>query len=379
MRFLASFEICKFGNKFGKFGTHNKFGTHKNLFKNTKALSAFCTKLVGELNHHEVITMTRARQGLIDLNATPYYHVISRCVRRAFLCGEDRYSGKNFDHRRGWLLERVKTLSRVFAIDIAAYAIMSNHYHLVLRVNREVALSWTMDDVIERWYRLYNGCTLVDLYLNGKVKDRSTLNKVEEIAEQWRGRLFDISWFMRNLNETIARAANKEDNCKGRYWEGRYKSQALLDEAALLSCMMYVDLNPVRAGVCDNLRDSDFTSIQERIRQVKPNQPKGENSTIGQPYSLLPFASSQQEHSIPFTLKDYLELADWSGRSLRNDKRGFIKGSEPKLLKILGIEEELWVECVKNFSRHYGNFAGGEFALRACANDHHRHWYKGVG
>ena len=73
-----------------------------------------------------VISMTRARNSLIDLSATPYYHVISRCVRRAFLCGDDKYSGKNFDHRRQWLIDRVKLLSSVFAIDIAAYAIMSN-------------------------------------------------------------------------------------------------------------------------------------------------------------------------------------------------------------------------------------------------------------
>ena len=71
--------------------------------------------------------MTRARQQLIDLSATPYYHVISRCVRRAYLCGEDKLTGKNFNHRRQWLVDRVKLLSDVFAIDIAAYAIMSNH------------------------------------------------------------------------------------------------------------------------------------------------------------------------------------------------------------------------------------------------------------
>ena len=116
--------------------------------------------------------MTRARKKLIDLASTSYYHLISRCVRRAFLCGDDKYTGKNFDHRRAWLAERIKLLSSVFAIEIAAYAIMSNHYHLVVNVNRCQALDWSDDEVIERWYQLYNGHVLVDRHLNGEQLDK---------------------------------------------------------------------------------------------------------------------------------------------------------------------------------------------------------------
>ncbi|OUL57932.1 transposase [Pseudoalteromonas ulvae] len=90
--------------------------------------------------------MAQARRSLIDLDSTPYYHCISRCVRRAFLAGFDKYSGQNFEHRRAWLVERFKLLSQVFAIDIAAYAVMSNHYHLVLRVDRDRASNWSKDE-----------------------------------------------------------------------------------------------------------------------------------------------------------------------------------------------------------------------------------------
>lgn len=324
--------------------------------------------------------MTRARNSLIDLSATPYYHVISRCVRRAYLCGEDKLTGKNFNHRRQWLIDRVKLLASVFSIDIAAYAIMSNHYHLVLRVNRDMALSRSMDEVIDRWYRLYHGNPLVDLYRRGEVDDKARLQRVEEFARVWRERLYDISWFMRNLNESIAREANKEDSCTGRYWEGRYKSQALLDETALLSCMMYVDLNPIRAKMCEDLEHSDFTSIQERIHSLKHHQESKEVTTQSkQPTALLPFGLSQDINSIAFSLVDYLELADWSGRAIHPHKRGFIDASSPKLIASLGMSEGDWVEAVKNFRRHYGNFAGSEQSLRRCANEHQDCWYKGVG
>ena len=87
--------------------------------------------------------MTSARRQLIDANATPFYHVINRCVRRAFLCGEDKLTGRSYEHRRGWIVDKIKTLSAIFCIDICAYAVMNNHYHLVLKIDVEKAKSLT--------------------------------------------------------------------------------------------------------------------------------------------------------------------------------------------------------------------------------------------
>ena len=83
--------------------------------------------------------MTISRSQQIDLSVTPYYHCINRCVRRAFLCGEDKHTGQSYEHRRGWIADKIKSLSEVFAIDVAAYAVMNNHYHIVLRVDQESA------------------------------------------------------------------------------------------------------------------------------------------------------------------------------------------------------------------------------------------------
>uniref|UniRef100_UPI003D0C2F67 transposase n=1 Tax=Gynuella sp. TaxID=2969146 RepID=UPI003D0C2F67 len=194
--------------------------------------------------------MTKPRNEQVSLDETSFYHCMVRCVRRAYLCGVDAETGENFDHRKQWLVSRLRFLSYIYAIDICAYAIMSNHYHVVLHVDQARAQSWSDDEVVERWLQLYNG----DVLINRWLAIRETMSPAELQAgsvtsSQWRERLCAISWFMRGVNETIARMANEEDNCKGRFWEGRFKSQALLDEGALLTCMAYVDLNPVRAGM----------------------------------------------------------------------------------------------------------------------------------
>ncbi|WP_187301384.1 transposase [Pseudoalteromonas luteoviolacea] len=331
--------------------------------------------------------MTRARNALIDLSSTSYYHLIARCVRRAFLCGQDAYTGKNFDHRRIWLVERMKLLSSVFAIDIAAYAIMSNHYHLVVKVNRQQALSWSDNEVIARWYKLYKGSPVIDRQLNGDALSEAEQLLVSELVEKWRSRLYDISWFMKNLNEFIAREANKEDDCTGKYWEGRYKSQALLDETALLSCMAYVDLNPIRAKVANNLEDSDFTSIQERIKHLqnakakakKSNQNNKTSHQTKQPNSLKPFGAREHENTLPFSLLDYLELVDWTGRHVHRKKRGYIPKNIPNILVSLRIEETVWLDRALSFGSDYGNFAGSQTVLRAHAAKNDMNWYKGVG
>lgn len=207
--------------------------------------------------------MTKPRDRQVSLEDTPFYHCYVRCVRQAYLCGEDRDSGKNYDHRKQWVVSRLRFLSYVYAIDICAYAVMSNHYHVVLHVDKARAEGWSAEEVAERWMQLFDGNMLVKRWLKEPESlDKASLDAVFEVIETWRERLTNISWFMRNMNEKIARLANAEDGVKGRFWDGRFKSQALLDEVALLSCMAYVDLNPVRAAMVDDLESSDFTSIQ---------------------------------------------------------------------------------------------------------------------
>ena len=262
--------------------------------------------------------MPKARYRQVSVDNTPYYHCISRCVRRAFLCGSDPVSGYDFEHRRQWIVDRIKLLCSVFAVDLCAYAIMSNHYHIVVRINSEQVAEWSDEEVAKRWMKIFRGPLLMSQYLGNTDLTRTEQQRVEALFATWRERLCDLSWFMRCINEPIARMANREDHCSGRFWEGRFKSQALLDERALLACMAYVDLNPIRAAMAKTPEQSDYTSIQERI-----NQP--DNA------SLMAF-DNKADTAIPYNLKDYLELVDWGGREIKNNKRGYIPVHAPPIL-----------------------------------------------
>jgi hypothetical protein len=173
---------------------------------------------------------------------------------------------------------------------------MSNHYHLVLKIDTEQQQKLTQEAVISRWLQLFNGHPIaVDFLKEGQIA-ADKQQALSDLVAEWQQRLGSISWFMRCLNEEIARKANKEDQCKGAFWEGRFKSQALLDEQALLSCMMYVDLNPIRAGVTPSLEQSDFTSIQQRIREHHQTKTLTQQSSSNTSrFQLLPFVGAEHQ------------------------------------------------------------------------------------
>jgi len=155
---------------------------------------------------------------LISLDDTPYYHCVCRCVRRAFLWGTDHFTGRDFSHRKQWAVARLNELQAIFASDIRAYAVMSNHYHVVPHVDGDRAKQWSNEEVIARWTQLFSLPVLVERYICGQSTSEAEADKAQAVISQWRERLYDISWFMRALNEYLARRANQEDRCKGRFW-----------------------------------------------------------------------------------------------------------------------------------------------------------------
>ena len=309
--------------------------------------------------------MPTARHRLVSLNETPYYHCISRCVRRAFLCGTDLATGFDFEHRRQWIVDRIKLLCSVFAVDLCAYAVMSNHYHIVVRLDSVAAQNWSDQEVAERWAQLFSKSVLVCRFLANSELLPFEKDRVQQQIDTWRSRLVDLSWFMRCLNEPIARMANQEDRCTGRFWEGRFHSQALLEERALLACMAYVDLNPIRAAVAETAETSDYTSIQERIVQAQQT-------------TLRPFAPNDEVAGLPFTLPDYLELVDWAGREIKRGKRGYIPANTPPILVRLNMQSSPVLGYLKHTEKHTPVALGAVSHLRRFAHSVGRRFVKGL-
>jgi hypothetical protein len=172
---------------------------------------------------------------------------------------------------------------------------------------------------------------------------------------------------MRCLNESIARRANAEDNYTGRFWEGRYKTQALLDERALLTCMAYVDLNPMRASIAEAPETSDYTSIQQRIE----NRPKEQR------IKLIPFDPTNPDHCIPMDLHDYMELVDWTGRSIAPNKKGSIPDQLPRILTRLGIEKENWLTTMTTYGSGFKRVIGPLGRIQLLCNRLQQKWMGG--
>jgi REP element-mobilizing transposase RayT len=304
--------------------------------------------------------MPTPRANQINLDSTSYYHCYVRCVRKGYLFGIGE-NNKNYDHRKGWVIERIRYLVKGFAIEVCAFAIMSNHYHLVLRVNKEQAITWNDEEVNQRWKWVLNR------------KTELPIAPTEEITRR-RNNLFSISWFMRFLNEYIARLANKEDDAKGRFWESRFQSQPLLDEGALLACMAYVDLNPIRAQMAETLEDSNYTSIQERLLAYKNSKTDSQN--------LMSFQEDKSEENaqkitLPFSRKDYFSLIDWTGRQFLDDKPGFIASDVPLIVQEVGLNPSNWINTIEKSRIQDQGILGSFSNMNNWAKRMKKRWLKG--
>ena len=317
--------------------------------------------------------MTVARNEVVAQGVEAYYHCVSRCVRRAFLCGLDTRTGRSYEHRKAWVQARLKDIAAVFGIEVVTYAVMSNHLHVVLRTRPDLVEGWPAEEAAERWLRLFP----MERDDEGRPKAPSRpeiellAGQSERLAEV-RSRLGSVSWFMRCLNEFVARMANREDGCKGRFWEGRFNCQVLLDDSALLACMAYVDLNPIRAGVAETPEDSQYTGIYDRIQARTSGRDETWVCPIGEEYH------KGQPGVLSLGLDDYLSLVDWTGREIRLGKRGAIPAHLSDILDRIAINQARWLDTVQEYGGLFHRAAGRMEAMMDMARLLGKRWLGGI-
>jgi hypothetical protein len=333
------------------------------------------------------------------------YHCWNRCVQRACLCGRDPVTDRDYEYRRDWVQQTERLLATLFAIDIGFHAEMGNHIHLILRTRPDVAATWSEAEVVRRWLIIAklkrNGSAIIREPTPAK-QDREL--KTPGRVEQFRHRLADISWFMGTLCENISRRCNRDSETSGAFWEHRFKCRSLADEAAILVCGIYVDLNQIHAGEAPTPEDSRHTSAYDRIQALQQRRAAaGSGDVASTTGSELPDAwlcelslqagraadvaasaaptsrcRASDQGLLSVSLEKYLELLDWTGRQIRADKRGAIPESLAPLLDRLGIRGAKLADAVESFHGKFGLVVGSAAAIASVARRAGRRWFRGT-
>lgn len=381
--------------------------------------------------HAKEIAMPRApRSEQFDPNSVAIVHLIQRCIRRAHLAGFDAVSGKSYEHRREWIRCRMERLASVFGIDVLSYAIMSNHLHVVVRTRPDVIDTWPDSEVALRWLRVFPGRRIDEQLADPTTSDVDALANNSNRILEIRTRLSNPSWFMKALCEPIARMANKQDETTGHFWEGRFKAIGITDEAGLLACSMYVDLNPIRAAMAQTPAESLHTSAYDRIQSLQgatipsaaadlvaidtteagrilrtstPDQLRKRNAdarkrrgasilrdawlsplTINERANAGPIPSTtgvraSDKGFLSLNLADYLKLLDWTGRQQGTIQKADIPSDLGHILKSIGINGRMWINLVWGFMKYFGKGgrAGSPESLKESASQRNRKFARG--
>ena len=299
--------------------------------------------------------MAIARAKLVDLTVTRWYHCVSRCVRKAFLLGEGD------DNRKLWLENRLAELAEIFAVAVGGFSVMDNHLHVLLRLDPDVAQAWSDLEVVQRWGRLFpprdksrQPMPVTQHWIQSRLEDVQWIATVRQ-------RLQNLGWFMKCLKEPLSRLANRQDKTRGTFFEGRFKSVAVVDEEALLKICVYIDLNPVAAKVTKSPETSDYTSIKQRVEHVEAQgkttelaaaeggSVAGSRASAGLEESLwlCPIEdrrgldSPREGMMQGFPLGSYVKLVEYTGRLFRQGKAS-ISAELAGIFERLGLSAESW-------------------------------------
>jgi REP element-mobilizing transposase RayT len=305
--------------------------------------------------------MPQSRELVMPPQAVGTYHILSRCTRREFLLG-----GK-YEHRRAWVAGLLAELLDGFAIELHAFAIMSNHVHLVLRPRPDIASSWSARQVASRGLQqipVRSGAGLTALPVTRTLTERYADN--EMWVGEHRERLSSLTWFMKLFKQRIARRANAEDGSRGHFWESRFLSVPLLNMGAVIGCMAHVDRNPLRAKMVQDPADAVFTSIAHRLCAAGEGRPAkyfcDEDIQLGK--QLIPLSACRpvepltgERPTSALSLSDYRELVSPTKRS----------AEVARICTTLGINPTTWYDAQHEGGLFQGIAVGNRAARAAFA------------
>ena len=324
-----------------------------------------------------------ARRKLFQPGRLATYHCWTRCVRRAFLFGKDPVTGQDYSHRRDWVLQRQKQMARLFAIEIEFFAIQINHLHLVLRTRPRIAQRLSRHEVVRRWLTITRlaKCMTDDLPEPDPKRVKALAGDKKKV-EKMRKRLCDISWFMGILSENIARRANKEDNCKGRFFETRFKCRECTDENAVLLCGIYIDMSPSLAGEANSPRTARYPSAYARI-EARSQRKNARHRADGHLAELTLRPERQDERAMAYasrtgrrasdlgvlslSLEDYLQLLEWSARLLKSGERKTMPKDLGAILDHLDVNHQAWLDTLSAYEESFCHVVGPPAAMAAAA------------
>ena len=316
------------------------------------------------------------RSEVFDPDEIAIAHTCSRTVRRCFLMGNDPFTGKNFDHRKVWIEQHLIQFAQAFGVDLLGFALLSNHIHLILRTRPDVVATWSDNEVARRWMMICPHRRSSDgLPLPPTEAEIRSIAGCPVKCGEIRKRLSSISWWMRLLCQRVAMRANQEDEESGHFFQDRFHATRIVDEASLLACAAYVDLNPIRAAMAETLEQSDHTSVQRRIESITTDRDDGIPVTNLRDSFLAPISIDERSGEIgpcvsksgkrcsdkgflPMSLEDYLETLDWTARQIAPGKCGRTPAEVPPVLKRLGLDSKTWCELVSDFGRLFCTVAG---------------------
>ncbi len=350
--------------------------------------------------------MTRkSRAEVFDPYNVGTYHIFNRVVRRSLLFGIDPISGNDYTHRRLIVLNRLRGLAQHFSIDVFAFAIMSNHFHLVVRNRPDLVEKLDDREVVTRWLMI---CPIErDRDGNPLPPSEPQIQAVlsnPDTVSQLRLRLSNPSWLMSLLCQHISRRCNNEDGCSGRFFEERFKMIALLDEPAVIACMAYVDLNPLRAGLANNLRDYQEVSLALRLETLSGD--KVDSSSWLAPIAIAPEVKhqtntiddhlnnaegskviSQAQHEsnargcLSMTLPEYVAMLTWLASQSRPELAPELKANDvgELVLKRQGLDPAAIVSILAGYTNHFHSAMGCTASIKRETSRRQRHRIKAPG